>query len=291
LAKYTGVLNGWEELYRVHSGWSKLANAGAGGYMNGHPGRGTAISLTVYMPNTTAAHLQGVVRSAFSFLGPKAAFVDPSANVDSAPGSKSRIVGRFTEYTSYEAARDSMTMPESELAAAQRPATGTGATKIVASWLWSAKDIGSPKLKQALRGAFDAEAQMMTDGTMGVGTKSPPYLRGGGNAVNPALRTAIMRPAAELHWEGSDPARLARKMQDAARFSASLRSLAPDGGTYANEADPSTPNWQHAFWGANYARLLSIKQKADPSGVFYCRLCVGSEFFEDQKGVLCRKKI
>ena len=59
----------------------------------------------------------------------------------------------------------------------------------------------------------------------------------------------------------------------------SLRELAPDTGAYINEADPNEPNWQEAFWGTNYPRLLDIKKKWDPDGVFFCVPCVGSELW------------
>jgi hypothetical protein len=29
------------------------------------------------------------------------------------------------------------------------------------------------------------------------------------------------------------------------------------------------PNWQEAFWGENYARLLAVKDKHDPDGLFF----------------------
>ncbi len=63
---------------------------------------------------------------------------------------------------------------------------------------------------------------------------------------------------------------------------------APNAGAYANEADYFQKNWQQAFWGANYAKLLSIKQKYDPTGLFYCHHCVGSEQWEDNG--MCRVK-
>lgn len=56
-----------------------------------------------------------------------------------------------------------------------------------------------------------------------------------------------------------------------------IKSLAPNAGTYANEADYFEPNWQEAFWGSNYPKLLEIKNKYDPNGLFYCHHCVGSE--------------
>ena len=35
--------------------------------------------------------------------------------------------------------------------------------------------------------------------------------------------------------------------------------------------------WKQRLWGDNYAKLLAIKQKRDPSGVFWCRHCIGDE--------------
>jgi len=48
-------------------------------------------------------------------------------------------------------------------------------------------------------------------------------------------------------------------------------------GSYANEGSFFEPNWQESQWGANYPRLLEIKQKVDPAGLFVCHHCVGSE--------------
>lgn len=57
-----------------------------------------------------------------------------------------------------------------------------------------------------------------------------------------------------------------------------LRTVAPDAGTYVNESDYFQTDWQNAFWGANYSRLLSIKQRFDPEGIFTVHHGVGSEF-------------
>ncbi|KAI8964492.1 FAD-binding domain-containing protein [Daldinia sp. FL1419] len=50
-----------------------------------------------------------------------------------------------------------------------------------------------------------------------------------------------------------------------------------DGGTYLNEANPFTPNWQESWWGDNYATLHEIKKKYDPKGLLKCWKCVGFE--------------
>ena len=56
-----------------------------------------------------------------------------------------------------------------------------------------------------------------------------------------------------------------------------FKELSPKVGTYVNETDYFEPNWQQAFWGRHYSRLLMTKNKYDPKGLFYCHHCVGSE--------------
>lgn len=46
------------------------------------------------------------------------------------------------------------------------------------------------------------------------------------------------------------------------------------------QADPYEPNWQEAFWGETYSRLLEIRQKYDPDGVFYAVSTPGTENWE-----------
>ncbi|KAJ3082740.1 hypothetical protein HK100_009602, partial [Physocladia obscura] len=46
-----------------------------------------------------------------------------------------------------------------------------------------------------------------------------------------------------------------------------LRALTPSA-TYLNEGDVNEVNWQDAFFGSNYPRLLAIKNTFDPTNVF-----------------------
>jgi FAD/FMN-containing dehydrogenase len=57
----------------------------------------------------------------------------------------------------------------------------------------------------------------------------------------------------------------------------SLREAVPEQGSYVNETDYFEPNWQVAFWGENYPKLLEIKRIYDPHNLFTCHHCVGSE--------------
>jgi FAD/FMN-containing dehydrogenase len=56
-----------------------------------------------------------------------------------------------------------------------------------------------------------------------------------------------------------------------------LRKLVPDAGSYVSESDFFDARWQQSFWGANYPRLLAVKQRYDPDGLFFVHHGVGSE--------------
>jgi FAD/FMN-containing dehydrogenase len=56
-----------------------------------------------------------------------------------------------------------------------------------------------------------------------------------------------------------------------------LRKAAPDAGAYVSESDFFQQRWQDTYWGPNYAKLLKIKQRYDPDGLFTVRHGVGSE--------------
>jgi FAD/FMN-containing dehydrogenase len=56
-----------------------------------------------------------------------------------------------------------------------------------------------------------------------------------------------------------------------------LRAAAPDTGAYVNECDYFQLDWQKAFWGPNYPRLLAIKRRYDPDGLFFVHHGVGTE--------------
>jgi hypothetical protein len=299
-ARYRGRLNSWEEIIYMHQQWPKLAELGVSGYINGYPARSQSASISMTMPNATTENaLEVILDPILAGMGRESGGGgrdDDDNNDDRRRSKRSKNNRRWKStanrgiYTYHKTWAEVLEQPgvfdadEAEESEAlyrrqSRPKAasfpGTGTNKIVTSWLWSAEECANPKMPAALRGAFDSDTQLLNDLTMGIGTWKTPYMRGGGNAVNPAFRTASMRPAAELAWSGTSLVTLEKKKKDALRFGASLKSLNPEGGTYANEADPDFPDWQHAFWGSNYERLFAIKKQVDPQGVFYCRACVG----------------
>ncbi|MFJ3775444.1 FAD-binding oxidoreductase [Streptomyces sp. NPDC090075] len=48
------------------------------------------------------------------------------------------------------------------------------------------------------------------------------------------------------------------------------------GSAYQNFVDPELTDWREAYYGANYARLVQVKQKYDPEGVFSFDQAIGS---------------
>lgn len=70
---------------------------------------------------------------------------------------------------------------------------------------------------------------------------------------------------------------------------AAMKALAPNTGGYMNEGDRLDPEWQKTFYGSRYAMHLNTKRKYDPSSLFYCPICVGSEdWVERPDAPLCR---
>lgn len=62
-----------------------------------------------------------------------------------------------------------------------------------------------------------------------------------------------------------------------ARLMSALYKLVPEAGSYVSESDYFLKDWQHAFWGVNYPRLLGVKRRYDPDGLFTVHHGVGSE--------------
>jgi FAD/FMN-containing dehydrogenase len=53
--------------------------------------------------------------------------------------------------------------------------------------------------------------------------------------------------------------------------------LLPNVGSYLAESDFFDKAWRQSFWGSNYPKLLAVKEKYDPDGLFFVHHGVGSE--------------
>ncbi|MEO8715432.1 MAG: FAD-binding protein [Acetobacteraceae bacterium] len=102
-------------------------------------------------------------------------------------------------------------------------------------------------------------------------------------AMNPAALTAFAlaicgatgRPSPPREQPDLQGAR--RRAQAVSRATEELRKLVPNAGSYVSESNFFNENWRQAFWGSNYPRLLTVKKKYDPEGLFIVHHGVGSE--------------
>ena len=104
-------------------------------------------------------------------------------------------------------------------------------------------------------------------------------------AMNPAVLdafalaiSAASGPPAYPGVAGHEPdAALGRQQAGRVRACmAELRKLVPRPGSYVSESDYFEADWRNAFWGGNHERLLAVKRKYDPEGVFSVHHGVGS---------------
>ncbi|XDG05417.1 hypothetical protein ABKA04_005032 [Annulohypoxylon sp. FPYF3050] len=131
------------------------------------------------------------------------------------------------------------------------------------------------------------------------GTLTSPTLSAAGwpgnttSAVNPAWRQNRMHAM----LMDSAPTQSAERDAMFRTYMDLLRDASPDAGAYMNEGDPGEPEWQQAFYGANYGSLLEVKRARDPWNLFWAPTTVGSEgwavrsvdgYKESQNGRLCR---
>lgn len=81
-------------------------------------------------------------------------------------------------------------------------------------------------------------------------------------------------------WQQLSDSDREQGLQQVQKVNAAMKILTdatPDSGAYSNEADYFQENWQKAFWGDNYPKLLEIKKKYDPDHFFQTHHSIGSE--------------
>ncbi|CAG9990958.1 unnamed protein product [Clonostachys byssicola] len=124
----------------------------------------------------------------------------------------------------------------------------------------------SPDLTSALSGTGGSYGVLMAGPGMAVGD-------GKDTSANPGWRKAtVLINAFKSNTTNAD----------------GLRELAPDMGTYINEASIYEPDWSKSFWGDNYPRLSTIKEEIDPDMVFWVSPGINANYVEVVDGRVCR---
>jgi FAD/FMN-containing dehydrogenase len=105
-------------------------------------------------------------------------------------------------------------------------------------------------------------------------------------ATNPAMLEAFAliisgaqgQPAYPgIRGREPDEAAARRRAEAIEKAMREVRKLLPSVGSYVSETNFFEPQWRQSFWGANYRRLLAVKDKYDPEGLFFVHHGVGSE--------------
>ncbi|KAJ7617895.1 FAD-binding domain-containing protein [Roridomyces roridus] len=113
-----------------------------------------------------------------------------------------------------------------------------------------------------------------------------PFYHGNNNdtSVTPAWYDSLWHLALANTWNFNETATSLTKIySDLSSGVDAFRALAPNSGAYQNEADLYEPDFEQSFWGDNYPRLLSIKQKYDPDHLLDCWQCVGWKGHSDPR--------
>ncbi|KAF2733568.1 hypothetical protein EJ04DRAFT_553251 [Polyplosphaeria fusca] len=100
--------------------------------------------------------------------------------------------------------------------------------------------------------------------------------------VNPMWRDAMWEVIMGGIWTSNLAPAVRTQIQNTISASIQpLKAITPGGGCYLNEGDWTEENWQQTFFGSNYNRLLEVKKKYDPTGLFNCWKCVGWTGYDD----------
>ncbi|KAK3987469.1 bifunctional solanapyrone synthase [Cladorrhinum sp. PSN332] len=120
------------------------------------------------------------------------------------------------------------------------------------------------------------------------------------NSVNPAWRKTTGFFILAAAWPATAPDSAIQQASETLTndWMAQWIAVSPGAGAYMSEGDINEPNFQQSFYGSHYPRLLALKNKYDPTGLFYAPTAVGSEgwyitgqvpWIPTQNGRLCRR--
>ncbi|KAL8734613.1 MAG: hypothetical protein Q9181_003147 [Wetmoreana brouardii] len=169
-----------------------------------------------------------------------------------------------------------------------------GSSAALGSRLLDRKALTSPKLNETLYAIAGTNEEFTSINIVFVGGGQ--VARDGADpcsGVNPAWRTSYVHNIVARGWApGADEATRNAVYSDITNVKVrAMKELAPDTGAYMNEGDRFDTEYLQDFYGQHATKLSAIKKKYDPSGVFYCPTCIGSDSWQqDSTGHLCQVK-
>ena len=96
-------------------------------------------------------------------------------------------------------------------------------------------------------------------------------------------------------WHARIPGLQAKLEKVRQRLWKALPNEDPEGkplsGSYWCETDYDDLDFIKSHWGTAYPKLLAVKDKYDPDGLFICHHCVGSERWTAESDLNCRAEL
>ncbi|KAJ3045466.1 hypothetical protein HK097_001186 [Rhizophlyctis rosea] len=168
-----------------------------------------------------------------------------------------------------------------------------GWTGQAASRLFPRENFANPSTNPLFDKTVDAIRSVVEKYNFFIGfNQAPKNFLGEDTSVNPAWRKANLHAITTAQWTlNNTKAEVEKIRHDLTHVEMKKwRDVSPGSGAYLGESDINEIDFQYSFWGNNYDRLYSVKQKYDPAGVFYAATAVGSEDWHlDDAGRLCPK--
>ncbi|XP_055342574.1 uncharacterized protein LOC129591079 [Paramacrobiotus metropolitanus] len=246
-----------------------LDNIGWGGYMLFNPAYGFVVMLLVPADKANALDQAKALKN--ELVGMQAAsgfLVMPFANL----GTFSQHYDHFDDWRSWT---DTIGVFDGFYSGV-RIALGT--RLIPAAALTHSRSAAQTLMAGVQKNGFAAGFVATMVAGSGVRSRDPQALE---TSVTPAWRKAAWHCYLFTGWDATTSNADIAARTDVLNSGVQVwREGFPDSGVYFNEGFTEEPNWQQAFWGSNYERLLGIKKTVDPNGMFVCSTCVGSELWD-----------
>ncbi|KAG8160883.1 hypothetical protein KVR01_009147 [Diaporthe batatas] len=166
---------------------------------------------------------------------------------------------------------------------------GAGISALTGGWVFAHRDIS-----QNNTNIINSFKNMQNKGASIIGHMwNPGYaMSNANNALNPRFRDASVHVIAAMSISGTAPWEQKMAAERTLTFDVNqkMKEAGPAGFGYVNEGDSNSPTWRDDFYGTSYPRLLDIRKKWDPNGVFYAIATPGTEDWEviDYGTKLCK---